>query len=123
MAATRFLDVIPRFAVPDVAAAVAYYQDVLGFLLVNSLGDPPVFAIVGRNNVEVQLSRQGSLPGPTQGAWHVYFRVTGLDEMLAEFRAKGAKVVMEPITRPYGMRETIVEDPHGYWLAFGEAVD
>ena len=37
MAATRFLDVIPRFAVPDVAAAVAYYQDVLGFLLVNSL--------------------------------------------------------------------------------------
>jgi predicted enzyme related to lactoylglutathione lyase len=122
MSNAKFLDIVPRFAVPDVAAAVAYYQDVLGFWLVNSLGEPPVFAIVGRNGVEIHLSNQGTIPGPGKDAWHVYIHVTGLDALIKEFGKSGAKMVSGPTTRPYGMREIVVEGPFGFCLAFGEAV-
>ena len=46
--------IAPQFAVPDVIAAAEHYRDILGFRILGYFGQPPVFSIVGRDNVEIQ---------------------------------------------------------------------
>jgi len=46
--------------------------------------------------------------------------VTGIDELAAELRKRGANIVDGPKDRVYGQREIIVRDCNGFILAFGE---
>ena len=47
----------PQFVVPDVVAAPEYYRDVWGFGLLGYFVDPPVFAIVAGDSVEIQFGK------------------------------------------------------------------
>jgi hypothetical protein len=47
----------PQFVVPDVVVAAEYYRRVLGFRILGYFLDPPVFAIVARDSVEIQFGR------------------------------------------------------------------
>ena len=54
------------------------------------------------------------------GAYDVYLRVSGLDALVAELRARGADIMDGPEDRIYGQRELVVRDCNGMVLAFGE---
>jgi hypothetical protein len=41
--------------VPDVVTAAEYYRDVLGFRILGYFLDPPVYAIVARDSVEIHF--------------------------------------------------------------------
>jgi hypothetical protein len=66
----------PHFVVPDVVASAEHYRDVLGFKIMGYWLDPPVFAIVARDDVEIQFGKSdsGSLPSP-----NMVRRESGLD--------------------------------------------
>lgn len=120
----RALTVSPLFLVSDVVQAGEYYRDKLGFRILRYHGEPPCFCMVQRDFVEVLLKRaevsEGVRPNGIHDAWDAYFWTDDLDGMLAEFTARGTKIVSEPRSTFYGTREIEVEDASGYRLCFAQ---
>jgi uncharacterized glyoxalase superfamily protein PhnB len=115
----------PQLLVEDVAATVAYYWSTLGFGVRLELGDPPVYAIVERDQAVIHL--MAAPPGSMRPNHHVvphatdvYLSVEKAAALLMELRARGAKVVGDLADQPYGMREFTLEDLNGYRLGFGQ---
>ena len=108
----------PSLFVADIATAVAYYTEKLGFSLNFTWGDPPSMAGLMLDKVQIFLER-GS-PSPQGSA--VYFVVGDADELLAFHRANGVEVVEPADDREYGMRDYAVHDLHGYRLSFGHPI-
>lgn len=122
--APAFLGVAPQFTVPDVVTAASYYCDVLGFENLGFFGDPPVFVMLGRGDVEFYFNQSREMTSPARPraavAYDAYIHVTALTRLADELTRRGAKIIEGPVERVYGMRELIVEDCHGLRLAFGE---
>ena len=109
----------PGLAVGDLAAAIDFYTNRLGFRVGFTWGDPPVMA--GMNLGDVQIFLQGSEPNPGRRS-EVFFVVDDADALYAFHQAGGVEVV-EPIDdRIYGMRDYVVHDLCGHWLGFGHYI-
>lgn len=102
-------------SVSDVRAAAEFYTKKLGFTLAFAEGDPPTFA--GVNLDRVQIFLQKGTPSP-EGC-SVYFVVGNADELYEFHRANGVDVVDAPQDRPYKLRDYTVRDLSGYYLNFG----
>ena len=119
--------IAPQFAVPNVVTAAEYYRDALGFRICGYFGDPPVFAIVARDQVEIQFGQldSGSDASPNvrrrEDGLDAYIWVCDADLLYAELSARGAKILAGPVTREYQCYELLVEDIFGFRLVF--AVD
>ena len=123
-ASPGFLTASPQFTVPDVVAAATYYCDGLGFENRGFFGTPPVFAMLGRGDVEFFFNQSPDVAGRIRPraavGYDAYIHITGLDLLVDELTKRGATIVEGPVERIYGMRELVVEDCHGLRLAFGE---
>jgi catechol 2,3-dioxygenase-like lactoylglutathione lyase family enzyme len=124
---SRLAAAIPQFSVPDVLATVHYYRDRLGFSVGDLAGDPPEWGAVGRDDVELFFNRlpSGASDHPrirARGAYDAYLRVSGVDQLAAEFRERGAVIREGPTNRVYDVREVVIEDLNGLVLAFGEPI-
>ncbi|HEX8905460.1 MAG TPA: VOC family protein [Longimicrobiaceae bacterium] len=102
-------------AVPDVLAAADFYTSKLGFRMGFTWGEPPTFAGVNLDRVQIFL-QQGT---PNPGHSSVYFFIGNADELFEFQRANGVEVVEEPGDREYGIRDYTVRDLNGYYLSFG----
>ena len=111
----RFQGSIPILSVKDVAASIRYYVDCLGFKKHWEWGDPPTFAAVTRDAVEIYLCKdtQGH-----PGTW-VYVAVEDVDALYAELLASGAEIRQPPTNLPWHMRELNVADLDGHRIRFG----
>lgn len=122
--AIRLRNIHPVFLVDDIVKSAEYYRDVLGFTFDRYWGEPPCFCMVGRGVIQIFLSgpeKPGEKimrPNGPRGVWDAYVRVDNADSLCAEFRSKGARIVREPETAVYQMREFEVEDINGYRLCF-----
>ena len=106
------------FVVKDVARSVAHYQDVLGFHVEFTYGDPPSYAGVERGAALIHLQAAAdSERQPGQAA--VYSFVTDVDALYQELRSRGARILAEPKNYPYGMRDFAIADLDGNQLTFG----
>jgi len=125
----RITGIAPFFLVRDVVRAAEYYRDKLGFTIRGYFfEEPPVFAMVGRDDQIVMLSlmtaeRGGSNRVYKDEALDAYIWTGDVDGLFAEFRQKGADLVGPPQLRIYGMKELEVRDLDGYVICFGEDVD
>ena len=128
---TTFTSVTPNLIVQDIAASTAFYRDVLGFSIKQTVPDaaPFVFVWLERDGVPVFLNDpqavEKDLPGagarPSGGTSTLYFVITGVDALHAAI-APRTRVVMDLKTHFYGMREFAIEDPDGHLLTFAERV-
>ncbi|HEY5547805.1 MAG TPA: VOC family protein [Gemmatimonadaceae bacterium] len=122
--AATIRSIVPQFTVPDVVAAAEYYRDVWGFNVSGYWMDPPVFAIVERDGVEIYFNkatpetppRTGRVPG----GYDAYLHVRGLDAWASSLRERGADIIDGPELRVYGQREMVVRDLNGLIIALGE---
>ena len=111
--------IAPQFAVPDVIAAAEYYQDILGFRILGYFGQPPVFSIVARDNVEIQLGKSDPTASPAHNSVQredgldAYVWVTDLESLFAELKERGANIIEPPQLRVYHCYEMVVEDKFG----------
>jgi len=125
----RVTGIAPFFLVTDVVRAAEFYLDRLGFTIRGYFfEDPPVFAMVGRDDQIVMLSlmdaaRGGSNRNHKDDALDAYIWVDDVDALYAEFQQLGADIVSPPQLRIYGMKELEVRDLDGYVICFGEDVD
>jgi hypothetical protein len=88
----------------------------LGFTLQGSVGDPPGWASLVRDGIEIMLLGGDYLP-PAQD-WAAYLYVSQVDALYAEFAARGADLGGPPEDKPYNCREFAVRLPDGRLLAF-----
>ena len=117
----------PEFAVPDVVAAAEFYRDKLGFKIHGYFLDPPVYAMVGRDSVEIHFGKSdtGAAPSPNhlrrKGlGLDAYIWVNDLDSLHAELQSRGVKITEPPTMRVYKCYEMVIEDNFGFRLAFSE---
>jgi hypothetical protein len=122
----RFQFIIPQFTVPDVVQTAEYYRDVWGFRIVGYWRDPPVFAIVERDEVKLFFNQAepGTTPrsGRASGGYDGYLVVRGLEALTRDLAERGATILEGPILREYGKREVVVRDCNGLIFALGEDV-
>jgi catechol 2,3-dioxygenase-like lactoylglutathione lyase family enzyme len=108
-----------RYIVSDVAAAVAFYVDGLGFELRQQFG--PAMAILAKGDLTLwtagpaaSASRpmpDGRVPEP--GGWNRFvLEVEDLETAIATLVAHGAPLRNEIVSGPGG-RQILVEDPSG----------
>ncbi len=106
--------------VPDVDAALPFYTDVLGFSIESRTESPVKKAVLTRDGIQMAIAETGGDPSQDGCAFHV----TGLDELLEEFRAKGLNKSTSDINAesgPHGsFRVFYVVAPDGLCFWFGE---
>jgi catechol 2,3-dioxygenase-like lactoylglutathione lyase family enzyme len=71
--------------VKEIDAALPFYESVLGFGVVSRTDTPPRAATLTRDAVQMRLAENGGDPTQDGCAFHV----TGLETLLAEFKANG----------------------------------
>lgn len=118
---------VPTFVVPDVAAAIRWYADRLGFEVGGTFPAraPFAYASIHLGAAEIMfLSLAGYekpdlTPRRPEGIWDAYVRMNGVREFYRE-HVQGHPFVHTSLTkRVYGDWEFEVRDPNGYILAFG----
>jgi uncharacterized glyoxalase superfamily protein PhnB len=117
--------IAPQFFTTDLRATLAYYTDTLGFECVSTWHDPPVYAIVARDNHRIHF-RLAEPPTPNADKYadellDAYLFVENPDPLYAEYEARGVEFTRALGDTPWGSREFVVKDCDGRLLAFGAA--
>ena len=71
--------------VPDLAAALPFYETVLGFQVLSRSDTPHNSAVLGRDGIEIGLAENGGDPTQDGCAFHV----KDLESLFSEFKANG----------------------------------
>jgi predicted enzyme related to lactoylglutathione lyase len=103
-----------RAAARDVSAGVAHYRDVLGFTVNYAQHD---IGIMDRDRVRVALIARTERH---RGIGSCYVYIRDADALHAELIAKGANVLDEPISMPWGLRQFHVLDLEANQITFGQ---
>ncbi len=121
----------PNLMVEDVSRTVGFYESVLGFQRVMTLPDegPLEWALVQNGAVEMMFQSQSSLAAESPvfedkavgGTLTLYAEVEDLEKYYADIKDR-VKVLKEPNTTFYGMREFTVTDCNGYVLTFAQPI-
>lgn len=99
-----------------------YYRDALGFRFSRYWGEPPSFCMVWRDEQCIMLSqvKDPDAVRPRGSIWDAYMWVDDVDALFKEFGTQKATVVAEPLMKPYGVKEGVIQDPDGYEICFGQ---
>ena len=109
--------VTPVLFYPDVRAAVAWLERVLGFEERVRIGDGHRAQLrVGLDGAVVVAEVRGEQVAPSGGGvTHlIKVRVPDVDEAFGRARDADARVLQEPVTHEYGERTCLLEDPAGH---------
>jgi uncharacterized glyoxalase superfamily protein PhnB len=115
--------IAPVFFTMDIPATVAYYKHKLGFECLGTWQDPPVYAIVARDQHALHFRcAEPPMPNPDKypdELLDAYLFVEDADILYAEYAARGVEIVRELGNMPWRCREFVVKDCDGRLLAFG----
>jgi catechol 2,3-dioxygenase-like lactoylglutathione lyase family enzyme len=124
---SRLTSIAPFFIVREVASAIAFYRDRLGFEVTFSAPeDEPFFAILDRDGVRIMikaiLPEVHPLPNPSRhpwARWDAFVHVPDPDGLADELASRGV-ILHEPLANTEDqLRGFEVKDVDGYVLFFG----
>jgi len=108
---------LPALPFDDVAGAVTYYRDVLGFRINYQQAD---LGVMDRDAITILLiARTTQYKGI--GSFSVY--VSNVDALYEELSAKGANILGQPVSRPWGLRDFTVIDPEENRVTFAQTFE
>jgi uncharacterized glyoxalase superfamily protein PhnB len=115
--------IVPQFFTTDIPGTVAYYKDKLGFECLGTWQDPPVYAIVAREQHAIHF-RCAAPPTAnphkyTDELLDAYLSIEDADALYAEYVSRGVEFTRELGNTPWHSREFVVKDCDGRLLAFG----
>ena len=118
--------IAPQFFTTDMQATLAYYSGKLGFGCVGTWQDPPVYAIVARDEHRIHF-RWAEAPTPNPEKYDdelldAYMRVDDVDALYAEYAARGVEFTRALADTPWHAREFVVKDCDGRLIAFGSSL-
>ena len=115
--------IAPQFFTTDIPATLAWYNDKLGFDCLGTWQDPPVYAIVARDDHRIHF-RCADPPTANPDKYadellDAYLSVEDAEALFAEYSANGVEFTRELADTPWHTREFVVKDCDGRLLAFG----
>jgi uncharacterized glyoxalase superfamily protein PhnB len=106
--------IAPLFFTMDVPGTLAYYKAKLGFKCWGTWQDPPVYAIVARDQQAIHFRSDELLDA--------YLSIEDADALYAEYASRGVEFTRGLANMPWHSREFVVKDCDGRLLAFGANV-
>jgi catechol 2,3-dioxygenase-like lactoylglutathione lyase family enzyme len=111
---------------PDPEATAQYYEKMFDAQVARSI-HPPGTLFAGQRKYVMNLGGQTILIAPKApkgataeppkdpyfGLEHIGMKVSDVDATVAELKAKGAEIALEPVTRSPGLRLAFVRGPQG----------
>ena len=115
--------IAPQFFTTNMIATLTYYKDKLGFECLGTWQDPPVYAIVARNEHRIHF-RLADPPTPNPDKYDdelldAYLLIDNADELYVEYGAREVEFARSLGDTPWHAREFVVKDCDGRLLAFG----
>ena len=115
--------IAPLFFTKNIPVTIAYYENKLGFTCLGTWQEPPVYAIVARDEHAIHF-RCAIPPSANPDKYQdelldAYLRVDNADALYAEYAAKGVEFTRGLANMPWHSREFVVKDCDGRLLAFG----
>ena len=127
MLSAMIRQIAPQFFTTNLPATLTYYRDKLGFDCLGTWHDPPVYAIVARDQHRIHFRRaEQPAPNPAKYADELldaYLFVADADALYAEYAARGVEFTRVVADMPWRSREFVVKDCDGRLLAFGAKID
>jgi catechol 2,3-dioxygenase-like lactoylglutathione lyase family enzyme len=131
MSQPRLSNGVIVFVTPDVRKTATYYQDVLGFRVVEHYDQAEPFAALYRDAVEIVVvqARYGTVVpnraryGAGYDAYLDPEDVQDVDVLYADWKAQGATIVSPPAMTAYGSYEFVLEDVDGRLIGVGRIRD
>ena len=99
-----------------------FFVDRLGFEIGTEVGNGPSFVTLDRDGQTIMLACTRSL-GFRKRGWAAYFWVVDIENLLAEFESRGAKLKGQIVDKAYGCREILAVAPDGREIVFGERME
>src|SRR6185369_11423396 len=109
--------IVPVFFTEDIPATLAYYTGKLGFRCLGTWQDPPVYAIVARDEHAIHF-RCAQPPVANPGKYEdelldAYLFVEDADALHREFESLGVEFARGLGNMPWNTREFVVKDCDG----------
>jgi uncharacterized glyoxalase superfamily protein PhnB len=115
--------IAPVFFTTDIPGTLAWYKDKLGFECLGTCQDPPVYAIVARDQHAIHFRcAEPPTANPdkyTDELLDAYLNVEDADALHTEYAANGVEFTRQLANMPWNSREFVVKDCDGRLLAFG----
>ncbi|MDH3253843.1 MAG: VOC family protein [Acidobacteriota bacterium] len=124
----RLRAVMPTLTVGDMSTSIAWYRDVLGFIVVNEMTheDKLVGAVIKAGNAEFLLGQDDWAKGRDRhkgaGLRLYCTTVQDIDQLAADIVARGGTLAYEPTDQPWGARDFGVVDPDGFAISVSTAM-
>ena len=118
--------IAPQFVVTDVVKTAEYYRDQLGFTILGYFKDPPVYAMVARDEVEIHFGKADADHMQINETVRrglgtdAYIWVSDINALFEELSAKDVEIVEGPVKQIYGSTEVVIKDCNGFQLVFGD---
>jgi uncharacterized glyoxalase superfamily protein PhnB len=115
--------IAPVFFTTNIPNTLSYYKDKLGFECLGTWQDPPIYAIVARDQHTIHF-RCAAPPTANPNKYtdeflDAYVYVEDPDALYAEYAAKEVEFTRELANMPWHTREFVVKDCDGRLLVFG----
>jgi uncharacterized glyoxalase superfamily protein PhnB len=115
--------IAPLFFTMDIPGTLAYYKDKLGFKCLGTWQDPPVYAIIARDQNAIHF-RCAEPPTAHPDKYSdelldAYVFIEDADALYVEYADRGVEFTRGLANMPWGSREFVVKDCDGRLLAFG----
>jgi uncharacterized glyoxalase superfamily protein PhnB len=115
--------IAPQFFTLNIPATLAFYEAKLGFKCSGTWQDPPVYAIVARDQQAIHF-RCAEPPTANPNKYSdelldAYVLIENADALYAEYEARGVEFTRGLANMPWHSREFVVKDCDGRLLAFG----
>ena len=102
--------IVANIAAADLAAARAFYHEVLGLDLLMDLGWIATYGSVEQMSVQISIAAEGGSGTPTPD---LSIEVDDVDAALGRMRQAGFPIEYGPADEPWGVRRFYVRDPFG----------
>lgn len=120
----NIFSILGVFPTPDIEKTAKFYNEIMGFRMVEYLDVREPHICLYRDRVEIVLTRANSdkvypnreLYGYGEDA---YFVTDNQEELQEEFKSKGANIVRPLHMTDYNNLEFVLEDIDGRWIVFG----
>jgi catechol 2,3-dioxygenase-like lactoylglutathione lyase family enzyme len=118
----------PQLFVSDLAAALAFYVEKLGFAVAFTYGEPPLYAQIRRDRARLNLRH---VDGPVfadgvrdrRELLAAHIPVENVMALYEELRAAGAPISQKLAEKPWDATDFIVRDPDGNLICFSSPTD
>jgi len=111
----------PVLAVQDVSETISYWQEVLGFPVKWTWGEPPSHGAVSWHKTHIQFSRDAELAVASKGN-SVWIRLQRVEELYKMHQRKNTEIVAPLQNQPWGMAQYTVREINGYFIHFAGVI-